>query len=41
MEVGDDLFLFWRSPNFGRKNGLNFGEDLFFCRSPDFDRKTV
>ena len=24
------LFVFWRSPVFGRKNRLNFGEDLFF-----------
>ena len=25
------IFLFWRSPKFGQKNRLNFGEDLFFC----------
>ena len=24
------FFFFWRSPGFGRKNRLNFGEDLFF-----------
>ena len=23
-------FFFWRSPNFGQENPLNFGEDLFF-----------
>ena len=27
----EDLFFsFWGSPNFDRKNGSNFGEDLFF-----------
>ena len=35
------LLFFFRSPNFGRKNRLNFGEDLFFLRSPGFDRKTA
>ena len=24
------FFFFWRSPYFGRKKRLNFGEDLFF-----------
>ena len=35
------LSFFWRSPNLGRKNRFNFGEDLFFRRSPGFDRKTA
>ena len=26
----EELYLFWRSPDFGRKNRQNFGEDLFF-----------
>ena len=29
-----------RSPVFGPKKRLNFGEDFFFWRSPDFDKKT-
>ena len=31
-KIREDLFFFffWRSPNFGRKDRLNFGEDLFF-----------
>ena len=41
-KVGENLlFLFRRSPNFGRKTRLNFGEDLFFGRSSEFDRKTA
>ena len=43
-------FLFWRSPNFGRKKALNFGfrpkndsefwrRPFFFWRSPNFGRK--
>ena len=35
------FFVFSRSPNLGRKNRLNLGEDLFFWRSPDFDKKTA
>ena len=33
------IFSFWRSSNFGRKNGLNFGEDLFFGDHPIFTEK--
>ena len=25
LNFGEDLFFFWRSPNFGRKKRLNFG----------------
>ena len=34
------FFFFW-SPNFGRKNRFNCGEDLFFWRSPNFDTKSA
>ena len=41
--LGDHQFLakktLWIS-DFGRKKPSNFGEDLFFWRSPKFDRKT-
>ena len=33
--VGEDL-IFWLSPNFGPKTGLNLSEDLFFWSSPNF-----
>ena len=32
--------FFWRSPNFGLKNRLNFGADLFFRQSPKLGQKT-
>ena len=34
-------FFFLRSPKIVWKNRFNFGEDLFFWSSPDFDRKTA
>ena len=34
VSTHEDLFFFWRSLDFGQKNALNFGEDLFL------DRKT-
>ena len=30
VTVKNFLIIFWRSPNFGRKNRWNFGEDLVF-----------
>ena len=33
--------FFWWSLGLGRKNPLNFSEDLYFWSSPDFDRKTA
>ena len=55
LNFGEDLFFFffffWRSPNFGRKNCLNFGfwpkihsefwRRPFFWRSPNFGRKKL
>ena len=34
-------FFFWSSLKVGQEKVLNFGEDLFFCRSPNFGRKNL
>ena len=35
----DTTFLFWSSPNFGPKTGMNLSEDLFFWSSPKFGQE--
>ena len=37
----DRFFFFWRSPEFRRKNRLNFSEDLFFGDHLNLAEKTA
>ena len=40
FQPGGKPFFVWRSPKFGQKNRLNFGEGLFFGDHLNLDLKT-